>query len=435
MTAPIRLLILAILCAGAVASAFAQESLPEETSQQPSQANDAVEDARADAPTDRVVEHRPALYSLRREAHPLSWLELGVRPFFRIAQSPRVERLLARKPGVLRFGIGGMGSGSGFGPSATVVHEDLFGRGIRFEMPLLFTYRQYESYRVNTSIPLVSGGSDQRLSFKAGAGYISRAQDNFFGVGNETAEDDQAKFRAVTREVSAGFGAKLNDDWKAELGGVYRRVGVTKPVDKSGENLSVQDDPTKASVPGLFGGTLGTAGFAIGRNTKVIENNAFGGGSDEFAVSFNESLDGSEFRYWRYRWASEHFVRLTGDGRKVLALRGLLESNHGRIPFFDMPDLGSADTLRGFENFRFRDKNALALTLEYRYRIWPKIDWGLFIDEGQVAPSLGDLALDRFHTGYGVRLFVWPKPNAPISFDYGRSREMWRLYVNFSTRF
>jgi hypothetical protein len=91
--------------------------------------------------------------------------------------------------------------------------------------------------------------------------------------------------------------------------------------------------------------------------------------------------------------------------------------------------------LRGFENFRFRDKSALALTLEYRYRIWRLMDWGLFVDEGQVAPQLGDMAWNRFHTGYGARIFLWPKPNLPISFDYGRSNETWRFYINVNKAF
>ena len=63
------------------------------------------------------------------------------------------------------------------------------------------------------------------------------------------------------------------------------------------------------------------------------------------------------------------------------------------------------------------------------------MDWGLFIDEGQVAPRVADFGLDRFHTGYGVRMFVYPKPNFPISFDLGRGSEKWRLYVNFNTNF
>jgi hypothetical protein len=75
------------------------------------------------------------------------------------------------------------------------------------------------------------------------------------------------------------------------------------------------------------------------------------------------------------------------------------------------------------------------MTLEYRYRIWPALDWGFFLDEGQVAPRVEDLAFNRFHTGYGARLFFWPKSTLPISIDYGRSHETWRLYFNFNTRF
>jgi len=123
----------------------------------------------------------------------------------------------------------------------------------------------------------------------------------------------------------------------------------------------------------------------------------------------------------------------------MIAVRGLAETNltpHGRqVPFFDMPFLGSDSTLRGFDNFRFRDKSALALSLEYRYRIWPSLDWGFFVDEGQVAPQFGDMALKQFHTGYGARLFVWPKSSLPISVDFGRSRETWRLFINLNTSF
>jgi outer membrane protein assembly factor BamA len=97
--------------------------------------------------------------------------------------------------------------------------------------------------------------------------------------------------------------------------------------------------------------------------------------------------------------------------------------------------LGNTQTLRGFDNFRFRDKSAMAASLEYRYRIWPAMDWGLFIDEGRVAPQLGDFDLHHFHTGYGFRLFVWPKPNLPLSIDVGRSNEKWRVYLGVNADF
>jgi hypothetical protein len=77
----------------------------------------------------------------------------------------------------------------------------------------------------------------------------------------------------------------------------------------------------------------------------------------------------------------------------------------------------------------------VAIGLEYRYRIWRALDWGLFVDRGQVAPQPGDFAWNQLHTGYGVRLFVFPAPKLPITVDLGRSNEKLRLYVNFNPSF
>jgi outer membrane protein assembly factor BamA len=184
---------------------------------------------------------------------------------------------------------------------------------------------------------------------------------------------------------------------------------------------------------------MGSIILSIGRDNSKREDYTFKGGSDDFEISFNDSLSGEDFQYWRYRLYSQRFFPVSNDGRKVIAVRALVETNRptggNAVPFFDMPVLGTNQTLRGFKTFRFRDQTALAASLEYRYRIWPQFDMGLFVDEGQVAPQLGDLGLNRFHTGYGARLFIWPKPNFPISIDYGRSSETWRIYVNFRPRF
>jgi len=419
-----RLILFTIFVTAPLAEVRAQESLPD------------AEPATTSEPEQRIVEGRPALYSFKRVINPFTWLEAGLRPVARSAESGFIHRLATRKSNPdktsgIRFGFGGTGTGSGMGPVVTPFHRDFLGRGIEVEVPLVYTHRAYQSYQVQGRIPLGSENFVQRLRLELGAGYSSRAADDFFGIGNDSRSDDESSFRTVTREASAGFAAELNDDWKAGLRGVYRNVGVTNPT--TGDSL--QDQAGSVSVPGLFGATMGSAAFSIGRDTQVREDFAFKGSLDQLEVSFNDSVGKGDFRYWRYRLTSQHFIPLTNDNRKVIAFRALLETNRGRVPFFDMPFLGSQQTLRGFESFRFRDRTALALTLEYRYRIWPRIDAGLFVDEGQVAPELGDLGLDRFHTGYGARLFVWPKPNTPISIDYGRSRETWRLHVSFKPRF
>jgi outer membrane protein assembly factor BamA len=367
-------------------------------------------------------------------------LEWSLKPLFRSAENGRIHTLANRKPDTdktsgVRFGFGGMGDGSGFGPEVTLFNKDLFGRGIDVEVPLLYTYSQYQLYEFKASVPLTSQQPEDGLRFNFGAAYGSRARDDFFGIGNQSLRIDERQVRLVRRAMSAGVTKKTKDQWTASLQGVYQTVGVTEPT----TGWSAQDHFSAASIPGLFGATLASGVLSLAHDTETRQEFAFRGGVDRFEMSFNRSVRGEEFGYWRYHFDSHHFFPLTSDGRKAIAVRGFAESNQttdGRsMPFFEMPFVGSGDTMRGFENFRFQDKNALVGTVEYRYRIWPRLDWGLFLDEGQVAPRVRDFALDRFHTGYGVRLFVWPSATFPISFDLGHSGEAWRLYVNFNAKF
>ena len=424
-----RLLLLIFLFGTLSQDVWAQEAPPDEPQQTEEQAQ-----------TERIVEDRPPLYSIKRGGHPLTWLEVAFKPVLRSAEGGSIRNLASRKStsektSGIRFGFDGAGSGSGFGPEVTFFHKNFLGRNVDVELPLLYTYKRYEVYQLNAHMPVASQRFYGALSFDLGAGYRSRPQDDFYGFGNDSSVDNETQFRTVAREMSAGLSAKLSDYSTAGIHGVYSRVGVTAPT----SGVSAQDYFDSSSTPGLQGGvTLRSLVFSIGRDNQQREKNAFRGGADRLEVSFNDGA-GGEFQYWRYRLTSQHFFPLSSDARKVIAVRALLETNQTTsghsIPFFNMPALGSGQTLRGFQTSRFRDKTALALSLEYRYRIWPMIDVGLFVDEGQVAPKLGDLAMNGFHTGYGVRLFVWPKENSPITFDYGRSGEMWRFYVNFKPRF
>jgi outer membrane protein assembly factor BamA len=438
-----RFILSAILASIPALPVCAQESLPDGSQSQLQSQSDSKSDSQPvsqpDYQSDRIVEGRPALYTFKRVAHPLSWLEFALKPVLRSSETGKIHELLIRKretiiPGV-KFGISGAGVGSGIGPQVTVFKRDLLGRGINVEMPLLYTYSQYQVYAFNSSVPLIYDGVLTKLSFDFSSAYRSRARDDIFGLGNESPRADEKQFRTVTRELSARLTARLRDDWKAEAFGAYRSVGVTKPT--SGSNA--QEFFTTSSLPGLFGATLRTLGITIGRDTGERKDYTFKGGSNHLEISFNDAIGNEPFQYWRYHFDAERFFWLTSDGRKVIAARGLIETNRPtaghQVPFFDMPVLGATQTLRGFENFRFRDQSALGLTLEYRYRIWPRMDWGFFVDEGQVATRVRDFAFNRFHTGYGTRFFVWATPNVPISFDLGFSRETWRLYVNLNTTF
>jgi hypothetical protein len=255
-------------------------------------------------------------------------------------------------------------------------------------------------------------------------------------IGNDSPLSTESQVRLVGRNVAVGFSARLSEKLHAGLHETYRNVGVTNPVwGRNGQaflrNAGIPDLATGATILS----TVLMFDHDQHEQTDVISQN----NSEHFEVSFNQSAGNGDFGYWKYHLEAHHFFPLSADRRTAIALRLFAETNqltHGEVPFFDMAAVGSWETLRGYENFRFRDRSALSLTAEYRYRIWRLMDWSLFLDGGQVAPHLGDFGWNRFHPGYGIRWFLYPKPSFPVAIDVARSSEKsFMLYINFNTRF
>jgi len=75
----------------------------------------------------------------------------------------------------------------------------------------------------------------------------------------------------------------------------------------------------------------------------------------------------------------------------------LSDSNSGVAPFYLEPTLGGSDiesrlTLRGFNDYRFRDKNADMVSVDYRIPVFDPLGAMLFYDVGNVGSSVGALS-------------------------------------------
>ena len=112
---------------------------------------------------------------------------------------------------------------------------------------------------------------------------------------------------------------------------------------------------------------------------------------------------------WRGTLELQQFWRIA-QGPRLIALRFRTEAISGSladVPFSELPALGGADFLRGYDYNRFRDRVAAVGSVEY---VWDLAHWfaaALFVDVGRVYPSLADLSLDKMRVGYGVALEVF----------------------------
>jgi hypothetical protein len=111
----------------------------------------------------------------------------------------------------------------------------------------------------------------------------------------------------------------------------------------------------------------------------------------------------------------------------VIALRGVATvtdiENANDIPYFMMPSLGGGSTLRGYPDFRFRDRNRLLMNAELRWTPARFLDMALFYDTGKVASRRGDLDFDGLKDSYGIGLRLIGLNGYAFRVEVARSRE------------
>jgi hypothetical protein len=86
-------------------------------------------------------------------------------------------------------------------------------------------------------------------------------------------------------------------------------------------------------------------------------------------------------------------------------------SGSNQIPFYLQPTLGGNDidanvTLRGWDDYRFRDRDAALIKAEADYIVWDPFGVYAFYDGGTVAPNPGGLSLSNFRNDAGIGVFA-----------------------------
>ena len=140
---------------------------------------------------------------------------------------------------------------------------------------------------------------------------------------------------------------------------------------------------------------------------------------------------GGDFEFDKFDAFYNHYLPLTVDS--LLALRVRHQAASDGTPFFALPTLD----MRGFSIDRYRDKQTLSLTAEWRYKFTPR--WGMvaYGEAGRYASSFSQLGEGRTikTVGGGVRWRVTQERDMNIGLDYAVSSDDRALFIQIAERF
>jgi outer membrane protein assembly factor BamA len=175
----------------------------------------------------------------------------------------------------------------------------------------------------------------------------------------------------------------------------------------------------KELVPGRKGYHVSGLGLSFTYDTR---NNAFspdhGTMMQFYFAHFNPSL-GSDYQYTNFVLDLRQFIRL--KGQQVLALQAYGFFNAGETPLRSLASLGGANSMRGYYQGRYRDKNMAVLQAEYRIPLFWRFGAVGFGGIGNVGSDLAEINFEhlKYSYGGGLRVALNKMEKLNLRLDYG----------------
>ena len=330
----------------------------------------------------------------------------------------RLEAALSSKRSIYPF-IGSTFPGGGFGVGPG--YRTRYAGTGTFNAHAAWSLKNYKAAEATLKLPAFTDG---RMSVEMHANWLDAPSVAFYGAGNDSRRDDRAGFSYG--RTTLGFATRLQTTRFLAFGGGVDSIRIEA-------TPSTTRDSMVAANPSYVRSSV----FAeVDRRTSPEYTRR--GGLYRVNWSDYRQTNAGANSFQRVDAEVQQFLPLLRENW-VIALRALASSTTTAsaqdVPYFLMPDLGGSHTLRGYPAWRFRDRNRLLLTGEYRWTAGPFVDMALFVDAGKVAPRARDLDLDNLKMSYGLGA-SFHTPSATVTrIELARSREGISLGFSFSPSF
>jgi outer membrane protein assembly factor BamA len=271
------------------------------------------------------------------------------------------------------------------------------------------------SYTLKNQVFFTSGYTiffpEEKWLLRGNLDYTDFPQD-YFGIGNGTTEEDGSAItyqrllieplllRQVAPKLFTGGGFRYN---------TYYNNFLVEETDELPVGADLQDSLGSKNV-GLE--------FAASYDNRDNVLNAQKGILAEFTQGFYGTVLGGTSAFQLSKLDLRGYRRLSPKGVLGFQLFGRYAA--GDAPIQELSSLGGPDLLRGFQEFRFRDRLAVFAQAEYRWQTWQSVGFVFYGGAGQVVTEIAALAVPelRYTLGTGLRVTIIPKENINLRVDY-----------------
>jgi hypothetical protein len=348
------------------------------------------------------------------------------------------ERLMDRadKPDGFYPEFGGLITGSGWlsvGPGYR--HRIANGRG-QVSVSGALSLRLYNMARARVDFPDAAGG---RIAFGLHALYRDSLRVNYFGPGAASDESDRSGYRLRTTEVAGDAATTSGPVQITGRVGWIPQVRITRMGGRIPDYPDTQALFTESEAPGLDHPTSFLfAEIAAGADTRRDPGYPTRGGLYEVRWAGYSDRDADRYGFQRFDVGASQYVAIGSPGW-VLALDGWIvgtRTGEGQtVPFYLLPSLGGKNTLRGYADFRFHDRNLELFSIESRWSLYPHVALAVFADAGKVASRFGALGVTGLERSVGAGIRVHNAHSMLGRLDIAHGPEGWHAIATMSAPF
>ena len=315
--------------------------------------------------------------------------------------------------------LGSIYPGGGVGAGAGVRKE--FGDDGAVNVIAGYSIRSYAIGQADVALPTFA---KNRGKITVSGQYIDAPDVKYYGVGNDSSKDARSYFGYTP----ASGGARLDFDISKQfkVGGEVSYLDVSTSAGRTAPSFDAQFGPanTPGSESSQFGFINSTARAAFDWRKRL----GYSGTGGVYRVQFDDYRDQDHDRY-SFRSLEAEALQLIPILRAnwVIAIRGVATITDvdaaNDVPFFLMPSIGGGASVRGYPDFRFRDRNRMVMNAELRWTPARFMDMLLFYDTGKVEARRQDLDFDNLKESYGIGMRLIAQRGYAVRMEAAHSRE------------